>query len=283
MAAALLDRVTVDIGSADGVVGLRATGQTVAFDGFLKLYQEGRDDPAGDEDEETAMLPPLAVGNPLKQRSVTPLQHFTEPPPRYSEASLVKKLEELGIGRPSTYASIISVLQNRSYVRLEQKRFVPEDKGWLVNAFLVEKFAHWVEYDFTAQLEDELDDVAGGTRFWKDVLRDFWEPFSARLAEVGEQRQREIIEALDHALGPLLFAGNGEVDPRLCPRCGPALGSRLLRRGGGLAQDRAIWPLRSARSGGRSQALLPAAGDDTRRARPAHRSEIARAAAGSGP
>jgi DNA topoisomerase-1 len=228
MAAALLDRVTVDIGSADGVVGLRATGQTVAFDGFLKLYQEGRDDPAGDEDEETAMLPPLAVGNPLKQRSVTPLQHFTEPPPRYSEASLVKKLEELGIGRPSTYASIISVLQNRSYVRLVQKRFVPEDKGWLVNAFLVEKFAHWVEYDFTAQLEDELDDVAGGTRFWKDVLRDFWEPFSARLAEVGEQRQREIIEALDHALGPLLFAGNGEVDPRLCPRCGEGrLGLKL--------------------------------------------------------
>ena len=220
MAAALLDRVTADIGSADGVVGLRATGQTVAFDGFLKLYQEGRDDPTGDEDEDGAMLPPLAVGDPMKQRSVTPLQHFTEPPPRYSEASLVKKMEELGIGRPSTYASIISVLQNRSYVRLEQKRFVPEDKGWLVNAFLVEKFGHWVEYDFTAQLENQLDDVAGGSRFWKDVLREFWVPFAARLAEVGEQRQREVIDALDHALGPLLFTGDGETDPRLCPRCG---------------------------------------------------------------
>ena len=205
MAAALLDRVTVDIGSADGVVGLRATGQTVAFDGFLKLYQEGRDDPTGEEDEDGAMLPPLAVSDPLRQREVTPLQHFTEPPPRFSEASLVKKMEELGIGRPSTYASIISVLQNRSYVRLEQKRFVPEDKGWLVNAFLVEKFGHWVEYGFTAQLEDQLDDVAGGNLFWKDVLREFWGPFAAKLAEVGEQRQREVIDALDHALGPLLF------------------------------------------------------------------------------
>ena len=164
MAAALLDRVIVDIGSADGVVGLRATGQTVAFDGFLKLYQEGRDDPTGEEDEDGAMLPPLAVNDPLKQLAVTPLQHFTEPPPRYSEASLVKKLEELGIGRPSTYANIISVLQNRSYVRIEQKRFVPEDKGWLVNAFLVEKFGHWVEYDFTAQLENQLDDIAGGSQ-----------------------------------------------------------------------------------------------------------------------
>ncbi len=221
MAAALLDRVTVDIGSADGFVGLRATGQTIAFDGFLKLYQEGRDDPTGEEDEDGAMLPPLVVNDALRQREVTPLQHFTEPPPRFSEASLVKKMEELGIGRPSTYASIISVLQNRSYVRLEQKRFVPEDKGWLVNAFLVEKFGHWVEYGFTAQLEDQLDDVAGGNLFWKDVLRQFWGPFAAKLAEVGEQRQREIIDALDHALGPLLFQadGEGEVDPRLCPRC----------------------------------------------------------------
>ena len=228
MAAALLDRVVVDIGSADGVVGLRATGQTVAFDGFLKLYQEGRDDPSGDEDEDGAMLPPLAVGDPLKQLGVTPQQHFTEPPPRYSEASLVKKLEELGIGRPSTYASIISVLQNRSYVRIEQKRFVPEDKGWLVNAFLVEKFGHWVEYDFTAQLENQLDDIAGGSRFWKDVLRDFWVPFAERLAEVGEQRQREVIDALDHALGPLMFPGNGETDPRLCPLCGEGrLGLKL--------------------------------------------------------
>ena len=225
MAAALLDRVTVDIGSADGVVGLRATGQTVAFDGFLKLYQEGRDDPAGEEDEDGA--DPAAARRRRRRCSsatVTPLQHFTEPPPRYSEASLVKKMEELGIGRPSTYASIISVLQNRSYVRLEQKRFVPEDKGWLVNAFLVEKFGHWVEYGFTAQLEDQLDDVAGGSRFWKDVLREFWEPFAARLAEVGEQRQREVIDALDHALGPLLFHRRRRGRPAPVPalRRGPA-------------------------------------------------------------
>ena len=220
MAAALLDRVVVDVGSADGAVSLRATGQTIAFDGFLKLYQEGRDDPTGEEDEDGALLPPLAVGDPARRREVVPRQHFTEPAPRFSEASLVKKLEELGIGRPSTYASIISVLQNRSYVRLEQKRFVPEDKGWLVSAFLVEKFDRWVEYGFTAQLEDQLDDVAAGGRGWKDVLRDFWEPFAARLAEVGEQRQREVIDALDHALGPLLFPyDGGEADPRLCPRC----------------------------------------------------------------
>src|SRR3954471_22703380 len=232
MAAALLDRVIVDIGSADGVVGLRATGQTVAFDGFLKLYQEGRDDPTGEEDDDGASLPPLAVADALKQRSVTPLQHFTEPPPRYSEASLVKQLEELGIGRPSTYANIISVLQNRSYVRLQQKRFVPEDKGWLVNAFLVEKFNHWVEYDFTAQLENQLDDVAGGSIFWKEVLRQFWAPFAARLDEVGEQRQREVIDALDHALGPLLFPASSGAedgpDPRVCPRCGEGrLGLKL--------------------------------------------------------
>lgn len=219
MAAALLDRVVVDVGSADGAVSLRATGQTIAFDGFLKLYQEGRDDPTGDEDEESTLLPPLKVGDAARQRQLTPLQHFTEPPPRYSEASLVKKLEELGIGRPSTYANILTVLQNRSYVRLEQKRFMPEDKGWLVNAFLVEKFDQWVEYDFTAQLENQLDDVAAGSLGWRDVLRQFWEPFAARLAEVGEQRQREIIDALDHALGSLLFQGNGETDPRLCPRC----------------------------------------------------------------
>ena len=223
MAAALLDRVTVDIGSADGVVGLRATGQTVAFDGFLKLYQEGRDDPAADEDEDGAMLPPLAVRRPAAPARGHALQHFTEPPPRFSEASLVKKMEELGIGRPSTYANIISVLQSRSYVRLEQKRFVPEDKGWLVNAFLVEKFGHWVEYGFTAQLEDQLDDVAGGSLFWKDVLREFWEPFAARLAEVGEQRQREVIDALDHALGPLLFQAEATARPT---RALPALPAR---------------------------------------------------------
>ena len=136
MASALLDRVIADLASADGTVGFRATGQTVAFDGFLKLYQEGRDDPAGDEDE-GGLLPPMAPGDPLERGEIMPRQHFTEPPPRFTEASLVRKLEELGIGRPSTYASIISVLQDRDYVRLESKRFVPEDRGRLVSAFLV--------------------------------------------------------------------------------------------------------------------------------------------------
>ena len=140
MAAALLDRVTVDIGSADGVVGLRATGQTVAFDGFLKLYQEGRDDPTrrGGRGRRRCCRRSRSRRPAARSARSRRCQHFTEPPPRFSEASLVKKMEELGIGRPSTYASIISVLQNRAYVRLEQKRFVPEDKGWLVNAFLVE-------------------------------------------------------------------------------------------------------------------------------------------------
>src|SRR3954470_16657631 len=227
MESAVLDQVTVDIASADKTVQLRATGSVVRVNGFLTLYEEGREEQR-EEEEEAGILPDVAEAEAMERREVVPEQHFTEPPPRYSEASLVKKLEELGIGRPSTYASIIPVLQNRSYVRLEQKRFVPEDKGWLVNAFLVEKFGHWVEYDFTAQLENQLDDVAGGSRFWKDVLREFWIPFAARLAEVGEQRQREVIDALDHALGPLLFTGDGETDPRLCPRCGEGrLGLKL--------------------------------------------------------
>ena len=176
MAAALLDRVIVDIGSADGVVGPARHRPDGRLRRLPQALPGGPRRPArGDEDEDGAHAA-AARGRTTRcaQREVTPLQHFTEPPPRYSEASLVKKLEELGIGRPSTYASIISVLQNRDYVRLEQKRFVPEDKGRLVNAFLVENFGHWVEYDFTAQLEDQLDDVAGGSRFWKDVLRDFW-------------------------------------------------------------------------------------------------------------
>ena len=153
MASALLDRVIADLASADGTVGFRATGQTVAFDGFLKLYQEGRDDPAGDEDE-GGLLPPMAPGDPLERGEIMPRQHFTEPPPRFTEASLVRKLEELGIGRPSTYASIISVLQDRDYVRLESKRFVPEDRGRLVSAFLVAFFDQYVQPAFTAALEE---------------------------------------------------------------------------------------------------------------------------------
>ncbi len=222
MAAALLDRVTVDIADAARKVGLRATGQTVAFDGFLKLYQEGRDDPAADdEDEDGRLLPPLAVGDGLKAEKVTPSQHFTEPPPRYSEASLVKKLEELGIGRPSTYASIITVLQDRGYVKLEQKRFVPEDKGRLVTAFLVSYFDRWMQPGFTALLEDELDGVASGERLWKDVLRAWWPPFKGQIDEALGLERQAVLQALDTALAPKLFPPRADGgDPRACPVCG---------------------------------------------------------------
>src|SRR3954468_24149904 len=236
MAAALLDRVTADIASADGVVRLRATGQTVAFDGFIKLYTEGRDDRPRDgeeDDEESRVLPPLAKGDPLAKDKVTPAQHFTEPPPRFSEASLVKRMEKRGIGRPSTYASIISVLQNREYVRLEQKRFVPEDRGRLVNAFLTSFFDRYIQANFTAQLEDKLDGVAAGEMFWKDVLRDFWVPFAETLAEVGELRVAQVIDALNERLAPLLFPPRTDgSDPRVCPVCGNGALSLKLGRFG---------------------------------------------------
>ena len=216
MAAALLDRVTADIASRDAAVRLRATGQTVAFDGFLALYQEGRDDRPRDgeeDDEESRTLPPLAKGDQLAKEKVTPSQHFTEPPPRYTEASLVKRLEELGIGRPSTYASIISVLQDRNYVRLEQKRFVPEDRGRLVNAFLTSFFDRYIQPSFTAELEDRLDDVAAGDLFWKDVLRDFWAPFAETL-ERGRRAAR----------------GPGDRRPQRAPRLPPLPAPPRCRR-----------------------------------------------------
>jgi DNA topoisomerase I len=220
MAAAIMDRVTAEIGSRDDRVGLRATGSTIAFDGFLRLYQEGRDDPSKDEDEEGRLLPAMAKGDALGKDSVTPSQHFTEPPPRYTEASLVKRLEELGIGRPSTYASIISVLQDRNYVRLESKRFVPEDRGRMVNAFLVAFFDRYVQPAFTADLEGRLDGVAAGELFWKDLLRDFWGPFREQVDEVKERRVAEIIDALNEALAPSLFPAQEDgSDPRRCPGC----------------------------------------------------------------
>jgi DNA topoisomerase I len=220
MASAVLDRVVAEIGSADRQVGLRATGSTVAFDGFLRLYQEGRDDPAQD-DEEGGLLPPMAPGDPLRRGEITPRQHFTEPPPRYTEASLVRRLEELGIGRPSTYATIISVLQDRNYVRLESRRFVPEERGRLVTAFLVAFFDQYVQPEFTADLETQLDEIAAGLRHWKHVLRDFWDPFSEQVDEVKERRIAEVIEALNELLAPHLFPPRADgTDPRACPQCG---------------------------------------------------------------
>ena len=221
MAAARLDRVTVDVLDKAGAVTLRATGQTIAFDGFLKLYQEGRDDPSADDaDDENVLLPALVTGTAVAERGVTPNQHFTEPPPRFSEASLVKKLEELGVGRPSTYSSIISVLQNRDYVRLEQKRFVPEDRGRLVSTFLTSFFDRYVQPTFTAALEDQLDRVAAGELSWKQVLREFWQPFVASVGEVSELRVAQVIDALNDALAKRLFPERADGgDPRSCPLC----------------------------------------------------------------
>ena len=219
MASADLERTTVDIASPDGRVAFRATGTVVLFDGFLTLYQEGRDDVQAD-DEEGGRLPRVAKGEAMAADAVNPSQHFTEPPPRFSEASLVKKLEELGIGRPSTYASILQVLRDRSYVRMDKNRFIPEDKGRLVTAFLESFFRRYVEYDFTADLEEQLDKVSAGELDWKAVLRAFWKDFSASVDGTKELRVANVLDALDELLGPHIFPqGENGIDPRLCPKC----------------------------------------------------------------
>ena len=217
MESAEQERTTVDALSDDGKITLRATGTVTLFDGFLTLYQEGKDD---ENDEDGAKLPKLAKGDALSIEKVTPEQHFTEPPPRYSEASLVRKLEELGIGRPSTYASILSVLRDRAYVRMERNRFIPEDKGRIVTTFLTNFFGRYVQYGFTADLEEKLDEVAEGSVSWKQLLRDFWTDFSAAVGETKDLKISEVITALDEALSPHIFPQvNGE-DPRKCPTCG---------------------------------------------------------------
>ncbi len=230
MESAELDQVTVDIEGRG--VGLRATGSVLKFDGFLTLYQEDRDDPA-EEEEGQGRLPDLQVRQALERRETRPEQHFTQPPPRYSEASLVKRLEELGIGRPSTYASILQVLQDRSYVRLERRRFHPEDRGRIVTAFLTGFFRRYVEYGFTADLEEQLDDISGGRVDWKTVLRQFWQDFSRAVADTKELRVSEVIDALDADLGRHFFpeSANG-ADPRLCPACGAGRLSLKLGRFG---------------------------------------------------
>ncbi|MFB3135909.1 MAG: type I DNA topoisomerase, partial [Rhodospirillales bacterium] len=218
MASAVLDQVAVDVTSGDGAASLRATGSVVAFDGFLRVYREGRDN-GEDEDSET-ILPDLKKGEAVDRTRIEPEQHFTQPPPRYGEASLVKRLEELGIGRPSTYASIISVLQDRNYVLLEKRRFVPEDRGRLVTAFLTSFFRRYVEYTFTADLEGKLDDISGGRVDWKVVLREFWNAFSKAVEDTRELRIKDVLTALDDVLGPHFFPENaGGGDARACPGC----------------------------------------------------------------
>jgi DNA topoisomerase-1 len=219
MESAVLDQVAAQIGAADGQVAFRATGSTVVFDGFYKLYREGQDDKKDDANAEK-ILPELNQGQSLARLAVTPEQHFTQPPPRFTEASLVKRLEELGIGRPSTYASIISVLQDRNYVTLDKRRFEPVDRGRLVTAFLDTYFHRYVEYDFTADLEQQLDDISGGRVEWKKVLRDFWESFSNAVGETKDLRVSEVLDKLDELLGPHFFRpGDDGSDPRKCPTC----------------------------------------------------------------
>ncbi|NCO85574.1 MAG: type I DNA topoisomerase [Rhodobacterales bacterium] len=232
MAAAQMERTTVDVGSADAQVVLRATGQVVLFEGFIAIYEEGRDDSV--VDDEDARLPQVAQGEPMAKQSVTPEQHFTQPPPRYTEATLVKRMEELGIGRPSTYASIVTTIQERDYVTKDKGRLIPQDKGRLVTVFLSNYFHRYVEYDFTADLEDQLDKVSAGEADYKDVLRRFWRDFSAALAETADLRIGEVLDKINEVLAPHLFPAKEDgSDPRLCPNCGVGhLSMRTARSGG---------------------------------------------------
>ena len=216
---AIMDKVTVDATSADGKIVLRANGQVINFDGFLKLYVESKDD--SDEDDENRILPNVETGESVTKGEIRPEQHFTTPPPRFTEASLVKKLEELGIGRPSTYASIIAVLQDRKYVRVEKLRFIPEDRGRIVTVFLENFFKKYVEYDFTAQLEEYLDDISNGEMEWKKLLGGFWTKFIKNIDAVQPLQISEVIEKIDEVLSYHLFPPREDgSDPRICPECG---------------------------------------------------------------
>lgn len=219
MNSAVLDKVVIDAVSADTKIMLRANGQVIEFDGFLKLYQESKDD--SDDDDENRILPNVTVGEAVDKGEITPEQHFTTPPPRFTEASLVKKLEELGIGRPSTYASIIAVLQERKYVRVEKLRFIPEDRGRIVTVFLENFFKKYVEYDFTAQLEEYLDNVSAGEMEWKKLLGGFWVKFIKNIDAVKPLQISEVIDKIDEVLSFHLFPPREDgSDPRVCPECG---------------------------------------------------------------
>ncbi|MET0631851.1 MAG: topoisomerase C-terminal repeat-containing protein, partial [Xanthobacteraceae bacterium] len=234
MESAELERTTADITAKAGgrVIDLRATGTVVKFDGFFTLYHEDMDDPG--EDEDSKRLPEMSAGEALEKHKIDAGQHFTEPPPRYSEASLVKRMEELGIGRPSTYASILQVLKDRGYVRIDKKRLVPEDKGRVLTAFLESFFARYVEYDFTAGLEEQLDRISNNEIAWRDLLRDFWREFTAAVGDIKELRVTQVIDALDEMLAPHLFPPRADgSDPRKCPTCETGRLSLKLGKFGG--------------------------------------------------
>jgi DNA topoisomerase-1 len=221
MESAELERTTVDIAATAGgrTLDLRATGQVVKFDGFLKLYNEGRDDDP--DDDENRRLPAMSVGEPLSREDLRVTQHFTEPPPRYSEASLVKRMEELGIGRPSTYASILQVLKDRGYVRLDKRRMHAEDKGRVVIAFLESFFRRYVEYDFTASLEDQLDRISNNEVDWRQVLKEFWRDFIGAVDDTKDLKVSQVLDTLDAMLAPHIYPPREDgSDPRQCPSCG---------------------------------------------------------------
>ena len=232
MAAAKIERTTVDISSEDQQVVMRSTGQVVLFDGFLRVYEEGVDDQVVDDGDKR--LPQVAQGEEMAKRSIAPDQHYTQPPPRYTEATLVKRMEELGIGRPSTYASIVTTIQTREYVRKENNRLFPEDKGRLVIAFLENYFRQYVGYNFTAQLEEELDDISGGREDYKAVLSRFWREFSMAIGETTDLRITEVLEKINEVLAPHIFPANEDgSDPRICKNCGNGrLSMRTARSGG---------------------------------------------------
>ncbi|CAH0496828.1 type I DNA topoisomerase [Novosphingobium sp. CECT 9465] len=230
MASANIERTTITLRDGTGKHELRATGQVIKFPGFLAVYEEGRDQKQDGDDEESGLLPAMNTGDTPAKRGVDATQHFTQPPPRYSEASLVKRLEELGIGRPSTYAATLQVLKDRNYVRTEKNRFFAEESGRLLTAFLERFFPRYVAYEFTAGMEDELDNVSGGRAEWKIVLADFWRDFKPKSDEVMENKPSEVMAELDEFLSDYLFPPREDgTDPRICPKCAEG---RLSLRGG---------------------------------------------------
>lgn len=232
MASANIERTTVTLRDGTGSHELRTTGQVVKFPGFLAVYEEGRDQKqdGADGDDDSGLLPAMNKGDMPAKKGVEASQHFTQPPPRFSEASLVKRLEELGIGRPSTYASTLQVLKDRNYVRVEKNRFFAEESGRLLTAFLERFFPRYVAYEFTAGMEDELDEVSGGREQWKELLAKFWKDFKPKSDEVMERKPSEVTEALDEFLSDYLFPPREDgSDPRLCPKCQEG---RLSLRGG---------------------------------------------------
>ena len=221
MQPAEIERTTVEIDAVNGPrsAGLRAIGSVVRFDGFLAAYTDRKEDDA--EDEENRRLPEIRPGETVARERIVPTQHSTEPPPRYSEATLIKRLEELGIGRPSTYTAILKTLEDREYVLIDKRRLVPQAKGRLLTGFLENFFQRYVEYDFTASLEEKLDEISDGKLAWKDVLRDFWKDFSGAVDDIKELRVTDVLDALNEGLAPLVFPAREDgSNPRICPKCG---------------------------------------------------------------